>query len=457
MNQTSTIPTWRLNLQMIRYQWRAFSLHFIFSILVFAEQLAPGLIIKAIFDRLSGAVGPENNQLLGLNFLWWLIILYLLIEFARLFLAIGYEWFGMTFRLLNFTLLNSNLFGSILRRRGDQPLPVSAGEALNRFRWHEDMGEVCDFPTWIPDQVSKWIAAAVAVVIMARINLPITLVIFLPLIGIMFITRLFWGRMLAYDRQARVANDAVTGFLGESFGSVQAVKVAGAEADVVARLRRLNDNLRAIHLRLTLFRGLLNALNESVVNFGIGVILLMAGISPNVMLWVGPFTTFHSACVRILRQQIEPLGFKRNFVIYDEQDQERHLKSVMKEPETDRAVQTTPPITRALIMPELPVSPICTSTNEERMRVISVIPDTGFVPTIAMAFAATVVKRNETIVTSSRPTTAWKKSGVTPRTKKTKISSAVRRRKITLNIIGMSLWVRSVVSDPAGFRRAISL
>src|ERR1041385_4881297 len=28
--------------------------------------------------------------------------------------------------------------------------------------------------------------------------------------------------------------------------------------------------------------------------------------------------TFHSLCVRILRQHIEKLGYKRNFVIYDE-------------------------------------------------------------------------------------------------------------------------------------------
>ena len=44
--------------------------------------------------------------------------------------------------------------------------------------------------------------------------------------------------------------------------------------------------------------------------------------------WV---STFHSACARILRQHIEQLGFKRNFVIYDDQDQERHLKTIMKE------------------------------------------------------------------------------------------------------------------------------
>jgi DNA helicase-2/ATP-dependent DNA helicase PcrA len=57
-------------------------------------------------------------------------------------------------------------------------------------------------------------------------------------------------------------------------------------------------------------------------------------------------STFHSACARILRQHIEPLGFKRNFVIYDDQDQERHLKTVMKELNLDfkmfppRAIQS---------------------------------------------------------------------------------------------------------------------
>ena len=58
-------------------------------------------------------------------------------------------------------------------------------------------------------------------------------------------------------------------------------------------------------------------------------------------------STFHSACARILRQHIEPLGFKKNFVIYDDQDQERHLKTIMKELNLDfkmfppRAIQSS--------------------------------------------------------------------------------------------------------------------
>src|SRR5437016_11664780 len=39
--------------------------------------------------------------------------------------------------------------------------------------------------------------------------------------------------------------------------------------------------------------------------------------------------TFHSLCVRILRQHIEKLGYKRNFVIYDESEQLGVIKKIL--------------------------------------------------------------------------------------------------------------------------------
>ena len=271
-NIPQTIPTWKLTGLMIRNQWRVYALHCLFALLIFAEQLAPGLIAKTIFDRLAGE--PSQSDV---PFLWGMILVYLGIELARLFVAIGYEYYGMTFRLLTTSLLRSNLLASILRRRSDQPLPVSSGEALNRFHYNEDMGEITDFPTWIPDQVSKWVAAAIALVIMARINLTITLVIFIPLLSIIILSRLAWGRLLDTYRAGRLAYDAATGFLGESFDAVQAVKVAGAEQSVVDHLAVLNRTRAQVEMRQVFYRGLLNALNNSVVNFGIGVMLLMAG------------------------------------------------------------------------------------------------------------------------------------------------------------------------------------
>ncbi len=41
--------------------------------------------------------------------------------------------------------------------------------------------------------------------------------------------------------------------------------------------------------------------------------------------------TFHSVCVRILRQEIEKFGFSKSFIIYDDQDQLALIKRVMRE------------------------------------------------------------------------------------------------------------------------------
>jgi DNA helicase-2/ATP-dependent DNA helicase PcrA len=47
-------------------------------------------------------------------------------------------------------------------------------------------------------------------------------------------------------------------------------------------------------------------------------------------------STFHSACARILRKYVDHLGFNRNFVIYDEKDQEQAIKACMRELEIDQ-------------------------------------------------------------------------------------------------------------------------
>ena len=48
--------------------------------------------------------------------------------------------------------------------------------------------------------------------------------------------------------------------------------------------------------------------------------------------WV---STFHSACVRILRRHIEVLGFGSNFTIYDTEDQKTVMKSVCQKLQLD--------------------------------------------------------------------------------------------------------------------------
>ena len=44
-------------------------------------------------------------------------------------------------------------------------------------------------------------------------------------------------------------------------------------------------------------------------------------------IWI---STFHSACVRILRYDIEKLGYNRSFTIYDDDDQSTVIKEILR-------------------------------------------------------------------------------------------------------------------------------
>lgn len=52
-------------------------------------------------------------------------------------------------------------------------------------------------------------------------------------------------------------------------------------------------------------------------------------------MWV---STFHSSCVRILRREIDKLGYNRNFAIYDSYDQKVLIKQCMKELNMDDSI-----------------------------------------------------------------------------------------------------------------------
>ncbi len=49
-------------------------------------------------------------------------------------------------------------------------------------------------------------------------------------------------------------------------------------------------------------------------------------------------STFHSACVRILRREIENLGYQKSFTIYDDDDSKRVIRDVMKKLQLDEKV-----------------------------------------------------------------------------------------------------------------------
>jgi ATP-binding cassette subfamily B protein len=267
--QFSTLPAWRVILSMVRFQFWYWLVD-LASVFInrMLWQVAPALVLRAFFDLLSG----EARAGLGI---WSIVALFVAMEVGH---AVGeYGFVYADVPLFNHIeiLLRRNLLKHILRRPGASALPESSGEAISRFRG--DVSEIPLFAIWINDIVVGLLVVIIAIVVMLRINVSITLLALAPFVVVGIIANAASSRVEAYRRASRQAAGAVTGFIGEIFGAVQAVKVATAEDGVTAYFDALNDERRQLSLRDRLFDAVLDATFRNAVNLGTGVVLLLAG------------------------------------------------------------------------------------------------------------------------------------------------------------------------------------
>jgi ATP-binding cassette, subfamily B, bacterial len=262
------MKTMQLNWRLIRYQpWR-FTAHTVFHVLFNLGLIALGLIEKAVFDTVTGATAATVG-------VWTLIALYAGVGLARLATSFPDIWYAVAFKRICGVWLHQNLLGAQLRRPGALPPPVLPGEAVNRY--DNDVAEVCDFPTWLPHVFAEGLAFVLAVAIMASIDLTVTLVVFVPLALTIVVARVMWARLLRAWEANGAAQDLVTGFLGELFGAVQAVKVAGAEGDVVAHFGGLNAERGRSAVRARLLQDVVFSFHSISATLALGIMLLLVG------------------------------------------------------------------------------------------------------------------------------------------------------------------------------------
>jgi ATP-binding cassette subfamily B protein len=94
-----------------------------------------------------------------------------------------------------------------------------------------------------------------------------------------FVANAATKRIERFRKDSRQAAGKVTGFIGEIFGAVQAVKVATAEDDVIRHFQELNEGRRLVALRESLFNQILDSIYRNMSTVGTGVILILVGQS----------------------------------------------------------------------------------------------------------------------------------------------------------------------------------
>jgi ATP-binding cassette, subfamily B, bacterial len=269
--KVSALPAWRVIWEMLRFRpWLWFIDLLCVALIRFVWQIAPALIMKAFFDMLTGAA--------QLTFGIWAIVVFALSTWiGRVVASYGFYYADVPIFADIPTLLRKNLLRYILRRPGAAPLPDSAGEAISRFK--NDVNEIPLFVILINDIAVGIGIVVVAIILMTQVSPAVTVMALIPLIIVGVIANIATRRIEHYRRASRQATGNVTGFIGEFFGAVQAVKVATAEKDVINHFHRLNDERQKLTVREKLFDDVLSSIYRNTSTLGTGVILILVGQS----------------------------------------------------------------------------------------------------------------------------------------------------------------------------------
>lgn len=256
--------------EMIKYRPWLYLCNCILWTLIHISPLIPGLLAKEFFDSLSGNASVNVG-------IWGLLVLMIMVTLIRVvFISMGGR-VDIVHRFNMSGLIRRNLLQGILDKPGARSLTCSAGEDVNCFRDDADQAE--NSISWTLDVIGTAVFAFVAIIILLNINTKITLFVFTPLVLVVALAQRAGKRIEKYREASREATANVTGAMGEIFSSVQAIKVAGAEKDILSNLNSLNKVRHTLTLKDSILNQLMQSIYENTVSLGTGLILLLAGQS----------------------------------------------------------------------------------------------------------------------------------------------------------------------------------
>ena len=195
-------------------------------------------------------------------------------------LAVGYSvtWIldEILFRFNRFTLaalLQRNAFDYVMDLQGDRPLPASPGEAVSRFRG--DANEPMVYMLEFDILAAQFLFFVIAIFIMVQISAVTAFAAFLPLLAVTAIVHTARRRIQRYREAAREAAGGVTGFIGETFGMVETIKVSNAESRVIEQFDRVNEERGRTSLRDEVLAKVLNAFSHNAHHVATGLMLVL--------------------------------------------------------------------------------------------------------------------------------------------------------------------------------------
>ncbi len=342
--------------RLTRYQPRYFAMLATRAISIGLIPQGIALTSRAIFDNMT------SEQATTVGF-WGLAAILLALAVTRSLMIFGNIILSVRVDFTFATLLRKNVFDHILDQPGNNALPESTGEAVTRFR--EDVDYVNKYLQRIAFAFPLIVFGVIALYIMLGISTVITFYVFLPLAVIMVTVSAAsrWLRRFRLDN--REATGDVTSLLGEMFGAVEAIKVAGAEDRMIDKFKRLNRRRKTYTIRDTLLTQSLNSVFQNTVTIGTGLILLIAASSMrDGTFTIGDFALFVSYLYMVgwLNSEIGGVlaEYRQTGVSFD------RLNGLMPNARPGRLVHHQ----KAYLAGDFPEVPFAAKTDAHRLQVV---------------------------------------------------------------------------------------
>jgi ATP-binding cassette subfamily B protein len=271
---------------LIRYQRGRYFSSLVMCITIWTSPIIVGLLIAAFFDQLTGETAGWNLPTI-LAVLW----AYLAVRIIAVFSAMRLHS-GVLFRAG--AGIRGSMLAWIFSLPGARPVDETPGEVVSRFR--DDVNHTIEALDFTVDLLGSVVSAIVAIIVLFTIDPTMTMVVFAPVTIVILVVSRTGSIIRRYRTAARESTEAITGFLGETLGSVQSVKVAGAESTMLRHFDELNAVRRKMMVRDRTFTAGLEAVFHNTVSIGTGLILILAAgsISTNgsAGITVGEFSLF---------------------------------------------------------------------------------------------------------------------------------------------------------------------
>lgn len=261
------VSTFRVLWELIKYRPGRFLFCMSMWTLVHGSPLVFGILIGQVFDRLAAGEPVAATA-------WGPVIVFAILAIGRNLVI----WVGDIVWISHWNeqavQLQRNLLRWLLEAPRSRVMPLSPGEAVSTFR--DDVEDLLEYlENWV-DMGGLVTFGVGAVIVMGAIDLRLTGLLLIPLVLTGILTQAVGPQIRKRRRAMRAATDDVTGFIGETFGAVQAIKLFRAEQPVLHRFANLNRIRHRAALADTFLTEVLRGINRNMSTVSVALVLLFA-------------------------------------------------------------------------------------------------------------------------------------------------------------------------------------